>query len=439
MFVRTKNNDLNKILQQVNDFEAKGKTKQVISGLQEAIKLNPKDGNLYNRLGDFYIRSNRTKEAIFVYRKGVEAYKNDTFSRNAIALCKKILRYDPDNIDIYSTIAELLVELDEKSNALPYLFDYIEKRRAQENIDEVLKTLEYVEKLEIADAKWLERINDTYRAIGRDDLVKKRTAEEVSGHEDIEEREGSVKPASTQETKQADSIEKDVPPYEEQLAAFDKEEKKLKDNITHLDNSVKNIEQTISQLRNAVRIDEVVSALDTSLNTFSDEQKKAIALLQRSLTNNLDKWQDVITNLHTNSDKKMKDLEGALNNLNKALANLSKNQISLPKKIDESIGKLSDSINSTTKDASQEIKSVLSDYKKATDEMYSMFSEAKDCNMSLVQISEVMKCTIQQMNDSLTAFTTTQILKSKKQGRFALIIVALTAAMSILLFFLVIR
>ncbi|MCK4755910.1 tetratricopeptide repeat protein, partial [candidate division WOR-3 bacterium] len=287
MVIKGKSDSINKILARASELETNGKINKAIEELQKAIKDNVKDGNLYNRLGDLYVKSNKTKESIDAYKKSVEAFRNDTFYRNALALCKKILRYDPGNIETYLTTAELLVDLDEKSDALIYFFEYIEKQLAENNIEEVLKTLKYVEKQSGLDGKMIKKITETYKTIGKDDLVKKFAAHITKDSVVQKEMKVSKTASSTQKLKKEPVVEKDIG-FKNDTIKFDKEEKRLKDNIAHLDVAVNDIESAISQLRKAIRLDEVIIALDKSLTTLSNEHKKAIALLQKSLSLNLE-------------------------------------------------------------------------------------------------------------------------------------------------------
>ena len=134
--------NLAKVLKRATEFEERGKTDQAIKEFYKAIKMSPKDGNLYNRLGDLFVRNERVDEALDTYRKGVDAYRKDNFARNALALCKKIMRHDPGNLEIPFTIAELLVELDEKSDAVMYFLTYVEKHLAQKHEKEGLNGID---------------------------------------------------------------------------------------------------------------------------------------------------------------------------------------------------------------------------------------------------------------------------------------------------------
>jgi len=425
--IKGKSGSINKILARASELEANGKINKAIEELQKAIKDNVKDGNLYNRLGDLYVKSNKTKESIDAYKKSVEAFRNDTFYRNALALCKKILRYDPDNIETYLTTAELLVDLDEKSDALIYFFEYIEKQLAENNIEEVLKTLKYVEKQNGLDGKMIKKITETYKTIGKDDLVKKFAAQITKDSVVQKEMKVSKTASSTQKLKKEPVVEKDIG-FKNDTIKFDKEEKRLKDNIAHLDVAVNDIESAISQLRKAIRLDEVIIALDKSLTTLSNEHKKAIALLQKSLSLNLETLQKSIKELDQGSEKNIKSLDTLLNNLNKALEISSKNQASFTWKIDDNFKNLSNNFNSTTTNALKEIKSALSDQRKGTDDICRRLEETKDCNVSLLKVSEETQSTLQKINNSIFKFILAEEGKTKKLKYYAIIIISIITA-----------
>ena len=427
MVIKGKSGSINKILARASELEANGKLNKAIEELQKAIKDNVKDGNLYNRLGDLYAKSNKTKESIDAYKKSVEAFRNDTFYRNALALCKKILRYDPDNIETYLTTAELLVDLDEKSDALIYFFEYIEKQLAENNIEEVLKTLKYVEKQNGLDGKMIKKITETYKTIGKDDLVKKFAAHITKDSVVQKEMKVSKTASSTQKLKKEPVVEKDIG-FKNDTIKFDKEEKRLKDNIAHLDVAVNDIESAISQLRKAIRLDEVIIALDKSLTTLSNEHKKAIALLQKSLSLNLETLQKSIKELGQGSEKNTKSLDTLLNNLNKALEISSKNQVSFTRKIDDNFKNLSNNFNSTTTNALKEIKSALSDQRKGTDDICRRLEETKDCNVSFLKVSEEIKSTLQKINNSIFKFILAEEGKTKKLKYYAIIIISIITA-----------
>ena len=420
--------EIMKIFKNVTDYESKGKFKEAIAEIQKAIKINPRDGNIFNRLGDLYVRHNRQPEAIESYKKGIEAYRDDNFYRNALALCKKVLKYDPGNTDIYPIIAKLLVDLDEKSDALIYLFEYIERQKKNNNDKEILKTIDYIKALNIKDPKIIERLNDIYKNIGRADAVVKvpepPSREETANVTHIPEvdlseirREPVVQETSPSRHESAT--------IREEIVELDREENRLKDDLTILDESVKTIQRTVVEMRKAIRIDEVIIALDKSLLTLTEQQKKSILNLQQSLSLNLDTLQKSVREMHQGVHKSGKNLDQRFINLTAALGSLSKNQAFLAQEITGSLGKLGENFKTATTRGITEIKDLLAVYQDSTRNMCDTMDETKDCNMALLKSFNEMRTSVQMINDSLTKFVLAQESGVKKQRRFLTIIIAL--------------
>jgi tetratricopeptide (TPR) repeat protein len=160
---------IGQILKKANDLEIKGEIQEAIDEVKKAVDINPEDGNLYNRMGDLYLKLAKKDESIENFRKGVEAFRRDNFPRNALALSKKILRHEPDGFDMYYTIADLLVELDEKPDAAKYMFEYIEKQAKRNKEEEALNAIDYLKSLEIRDDRIQDRILDYYNMIHKGD------------------------------------------------------------------------------------------------------------------------------------------------------------------------------------------------------------------------------------------------------------------------------
>jgi len=419
--------EIMKIFKSVTDYESKGKFKEAIMEIQKAIKINPRDGNIFNRLGDLYVRYNRQAEAIESYKKGIEAYRDDNFYRNALALCKKVLKYDPGNTDIYPIIAKLLVDLDEKSDALIYLFEYIERQKKNNNEKEVLKTVDYIQTLNIKDPKITERLNEIYREIGRADAVVKVPEPPLRAGSS----ETHIPEVELPEIKRDSAIKESSPSrrepvtIREEIVELDREENKLKEDLGILDESIRMIQHTVTEMRKAIRIDEVIIALDKSLLALTEQQKKSILNFQQSLSLNLDTLQKSVKEMHQGVDKSGKNLENLFANLTTALSSLSKNQAFLAQEISSSLGKLGDNFNAATTRGISEIKDLLTVYQDSTRNMCDQMEETKDCNLNLLKSFNEMRTNVQMINDSLVKFVLAQESGAKKQRRFFTIIIAL--------------
>ncbi|HIE05333.1 MAG TPA: diguanylate cyclase [bacterium (Candidatus Stahlbacteria)] len=160
-----------KFLKNATEFETKGSIEKAIEELKKAIDISPDDGDIYNRIGDLYIKCNKKSKAIEAFRKGIEAYRKEDYLHNSLALCKKILRYDPDNKEIYAVMGKVLVSMDAKIDAIAYLFEYIETQKEKEDIKKVIETLDYIRELGVKDKDIIERMMQIYKSVGKTDRV----------------------------------------------------------------------------------------------------------------------------------------------------------------------------------------------------------------------------------------------------------------------------
>jgi tetratricopeptide (TPR) repeat protein len=428
---------IGQILKKANDLEIKGKVEEAIEEVRKAVDINPEDGNLYNRLGDLYLKLDQKDESLDNFRKGVEAFRRDNFPRNALALGKKILRNDPDGFDMYYTIADLLVELDEKPDAAQYMFEYIEKQAKQDRKEEALNAVEYLKTLEIRDDKIQNRIIECYKMLTRandvDNYVEEAADEKVKTEEPkVEESKKDEKVAAAvieEETiKRESKTDKKI---DKLLREFDGASA-LREDIGQLDEAVKKVDNAVIGLRKAIRLDAVILALDKSLSALSAEQKKALGELGTSVNENLDRLQKSIRALDQNSEKNTQATMAMIDKLGKALASLSTNQASIAKELNANLVKLGQNFNTTTENSLKVVKSILANYKQATDEMIVRLDDTKDANKKLVEandklvtVNDSMKKELSAMGESLSEYIVAQNMKEKKRDRYMLIILAI--------------
>ncbi|UCD20382.1 MAG: hypothetical protein JSU64_04390 [candidate division WOR-3 bacterium] len=407
---------IGQLLKNANDLEIKGKIPEAMDEVRKAIDLNPEDGNLYNRLGDLYLKIGKRDESMDNFRKGVEAFRRDNFLRNALALSKKILRHEPDGFDMYFTIADILVELGEKQDAAQYMFEYIDKQTEQNRTKEALNAIDYLRGLDVKDDKIEERILDYYNDVSKGDTSKAPKIEKST--KKPEPAEMKIPDSHRAETS-AVGVKmgrKEIP-----VKVIDHTET-LKRDVSQLGSSVKNIEEAFAGLREAVRFDEVGLSLEKSLATLSAEQRKAIADMQQSMKDNMDDISRSLKELRQSSDKNMEELHGTLDKLNRALASLSKNQASIAQQLSSNLTDLSVHLRSLGDQSAKAIKSVQEEYKRATEEMCCRLDDTKDANSKLVICSNEMKQELGKMSDQLSKYIIAQASKEKKRDRYMMII-----------------
>mgnify|MGYP005834836391 CR=1 FL=1 len=159
--------DLGAIKRTVAEFEAKGDINKAIVELEKAIQAFPKEGSLFNKLGDLYIKVNRQKEALDIYEKGAYALAEETYYPNAIALCKKILRLDKERIEIYNLLGKLHKELGQFVEAANYYLEYADHKMRNNEIDTALETYESIKDLVPNNYKIIQTISAIYEKIGK--------------------------------------------------------------------------------------------------------------------------------------------------------------------------------------------------------------------------------------------------------------------------------
>lgn len=79
------------------------RTRQVL----DSVAQHSHDLTLLNRIGDLLARAGRIGSGIALFERVGRAYAEDGFWAKAIAIYKKILRYDPGRADIRAQLAAL--------------------------------------------------------------------------------------------------------------------------------------------------------------------------------------------------------------------------------------------------------------------------------------------------------------------------------------------
>ncbi|UCF70554.1 MAG: hypothetical protein JSW49_10215 [candidate division WOR-3 bacterium] len=161
--------ELVEVKRRIAELEAKGAVNDAVRELEGAIAEFPNEGSLFNKLGDLYLKAGQQSKALNVYEKGARIFKEETYFPNAIALCKKILRFDKNRIEIYRLLGELHKELDQKGEAANYLLEYADRKRKANDLDTALKTYDMIKELVPNNARILKTISAIYEQVGKKD------------------------------------------------------------------------------------------------------------------------------------------------------------------------------------------------------------------------------------------------------------------------------
>ncbi len=120
------------------EFSSRGDYEAAINEYEQILDLDPNDAGVLNLMGDAYLRLGLREKAISDFERALEVYLSDEFYSNAIALCKKILRVDPDRDDIYHQLAQLYAKQGLVGEAIEHLLEYADRQHKLGKIDDVL-------------------------------------------------------------------------------------------------------------------------------------------------------------------------------------------------------------------------------------------------------------------------------------------------------------
>lgn len=98
-----------------------------IGEYKQLADLDQSNPNIFNELGDLYLKVNNKSDAIKSYERAVEAYTRVGLLNNAVAVCKKLLRFQSSNVEIVAKLGGLRKKQGFLKEATTYFLAYIDK------------------------------------------------------------------------------------------------------------------------------------------------------------------------------------------------------------------------------------------------------------------------------------------------------------------------
>ncbi|MBP7669404.1 MAG: tetratricopeptide repeat protein [Candidatus Eisenbacteria bacterium] len=163
-----KSNSRRQIYQMVKD----GQTQKAAGVLAELLSSGEGEPYDFVYLGDLLLQLDRVTEAVERYEGAISAYARLGFNRNAIALCRKILRLDGGRGDILRRLGDFHVAEESVGDALHAYHAYLEKTNEEErDTAEFRETLQRMEELAPQRADFAIRMSEFCRKIDRPDTA----------------------------------------------------------------------------------------------------------------------------------------------------------------------------------------------------------------------------------------------------------------------------
>ncbi len=157
---------------------------QIDKAISEWKKLlaETKDGNVYNTIGDLYLRTKAKREAVEAFSAAAGIFREEGFHLKAIALYKKILNVFPSEVSALLALAELNAEKGLISNARENFLAAADIYIREGETQRAIEIYEQLLKLTPANIDLRLKIVELYQKIGLNDEVIKVYAEIASSH-----------------------------------------------------------------------------------------------------------------------------------------------------------------------------------------------------------------------------------------------------------------
>ncbi len=104
----------------------KGKISDAIEAYKKLLQVESHNPNLYNELGDIYLRAEDRMQAVSSFEKAVDNYEKVALYNNAVAVCKKILRVVPNRLESIYKLGELKAKQKFNCEASMMFIQYLE-------------------------------------------------------------------------------------------------------------------------------------------------------------------------------------------------------------------------------------------------------------------------------------------------------------------------
>lgn len=109
--------------EQARDWEGAIRSYLEVIELCQELDVEP-DLAIYNRVGDLYLRLGRVEDAVEYYELAADHYGAAGLGNNAIALCSKALRYQPNRASLYRKLARFCAQQGFRSDARRWFLEY---------------------------------------------------------------------------------------------------------------------------------------------------------------------------------------------------------------------------------------------------------------------------------------------------------------------------
>jgi tetratricopeptide (TPR) repeat protein len=164
--------DRTKIQKQAESFVASGRIDRAIDEFLKLLDDKPNDLLMMNRVGDLYVQSGKTRDAIDMFKRAGTGYERDGFIPKATAVFKKARRSAPDDADVATRLADLYRQTNMIKDAIQIHIEMAEQFTKKGLLKRALEEFAQVVELDPKNLKNKVKLADLYNKEG----MKERAA-----------------------------------------------------------------------------------------------------------------------------------------------------------------------------------------------------------------------------------------------------------------------
>ncbi|HWV58262.1 MAG TPA: hypothetical protein VNZ57_12485, partial [Longimicrobiales bacterium] len=140
---------INKLKEQARRHEHEHDWEGAIAAYLEVLAVydeleEERDLALYNRVGDLYLRVGRIADAVDYYETAADRYAEAGLGNNAIALCNKALRYQPNRLSLYRKLTVYSAQEGFQSDARRWYLEYAARMERAGALREAMESLDRI-------------------------------------------------------------------------------------------------------------------------------------------------------------------------------------------------------------------------------------------------------------------------------------------------------
>ncbi|TES93723.1 MAG: tetratricopeptide repeat protein [Candidatus Cloacimonadota bacterium] len=213
--------NINALKSQAAKLVVKGDYAKALTIYEKVKEMDSDEPGTYNLIGDVYLKMSQKESAITEFNQALELYKKVQYYPNAIAVCKKIIRTDKNQIEVYNDLADLYVERGFIGEAVINYLEYASRMRQDGNKKKEIETYKKVIELGPTKIDIRESLVDLYIAEGE----KEAAIEELEKIEELLIQQGKqAKLPAIEEKLAALQVDEMSAPTETEVLEEEKEE-----------------------------------------------------------------------------------------------------------------------------------------------------------------------------------------------------------------------